>query len=75
MTTRTFTVCYVCAGDGWVMFVEELSAAVTQGKTIKEARANAHEALVLLLDVRRELMDEETAGHEVVREEFTVTLP
>ncbi len=43
---------------GYVGFVEELPGANTQGKTLKEARANLVEAVELVLQANRDLAED-----------------
>jgi predicted RNase H-like HicB family nuclease len=53
--TRDYTVVYQEIEDGWIMAtVPELPGAVTQGKTLQEARAMIKEAVELLLESYRE---------------------
>ena len=52
---------------GYVSFCPEVDIA-SQGNTIEEARENLREALELVLDVRRELAEEQQAGRPVIRE-------
>lgn len=58
--------------EGYIGFVEELPGANTQGSTLQEARENLQEAIVLVLEANRELIDEASAGGEVIREPITV---
>ncbi len=59
--------------DGWyVAWVEELPGAITQGRTLEEARENLQEAVSMVLEARRELTAHETQGHRVVREPFVL---
>jgi len=47
---REYTVLYQPIEDGWIMAtVPELPGAVTQGRTLEEARAMIKEAVALLL--------------------------
>lgn len=43
--------------EGYIGFVEELPGANTQGATLEEARANLHEAVELVLQANRELIE------------------
>jgi predicted RNase H-like HicB family nuclease len=53
--TRDYTVVYQEIEDGWIMAtVPELPGAVTQGKTLQEARAMIKEAVELLLESYRD---------------------
>ena len=56
------------AEGGYAAYVEEIPGVNTQGETLEEARANLREALELVLDVRRELAEEQQAGRAVIRE-------
>lgn len=58
------------AEGGYIAYVEEIPGVNTQGATLAEARANLREALELVLDVRRELAEEATAGRQVIREDI-----
>jgi predicted RNase H-like HicB family nuclease len=52
---REFSVVYTPIEDGWIMAqVPELPGAVTQGRTMEEAREMIHEAVALLLESYRE---------------------
>ena len=44
--------------EGYIGFVEELPGANTQGATLEEARANLQEAVELVLEANRELVEE-----------------
>ena len=59
-------------GEWWLGYVEELPGANTQGKTLDEARENLREAVLLIIEVNRELLLEQIAGHEIIREPLTV---
>ena len=54
--------------EGFVGFVEELPGANTQGATLDEARANLREAVLLVLEANRQLVEEELVGADVIRE-------
>jgi len=56
---------------GYTCFVEEIPAAISQGDTMEEAKANLHEALQLVLDCQRELA-EQNLSPNAVREVFEV---
>ena len=46
---------------GYSCFVEEVPAAISQGETLEEARANLLDALTLVLDVQRHLAEQNLA--------------
>lgn len=59
--------------DGWyVGQVEEIPAAISQGRTIEELKTNLLDALRLLLEVNREATEIEYKGKEVIREELSI---
>jgi predicted RNase H-like HicB family nuclease len=57
---------------GYTCFVEEIPAAISQGETIEEAKANLADALKLALQCQRELAEEGLSPH-AVREVFEIT--
>ena len=59
--------------EGYIAFVEELPGANTQGRTLKEARANLEEAIVLVLEANRELAEELIQGQDVIRESIDLS--
>lgn len=59
--------------EGFIGFVEELPGANTQGATLEEARANLEEAVALVLEANRALLEEDLKGAEVIREPLKVT--
>jgi len=55
MTTKNqFTAVYKKTKDWIIAWVEEIPGVNTQGKTMKEARANLQEALLLVLEANRD---------------------
>jgi predicted RNase H-like HicB family nuclease len=55
MTTKNqFTAVYKKTKDWVVAWVEEIPGVNTQGKTMKEARENLGEALLLILEANRD---------------------
>lgn len=56
--------------EGYIGFVEELPGANTQGDTLEETRANLQEAVELVLEANRMLMEETLKGQSVIREPF-----
>ncbi len=63
-----FTAVFKRVPEGYIGFVEELPGANTQGDTLEEARANLVEAVRMVLDANRELMEEQLGGDDVIRE-------
>jgi len=68
-----FTAVFRKVPEGYIGFVEEVPGANTQGATLEEARANLQEAVEMVLQANRELIEETTAGTEVIREPFKVS--
>lgn len=67
-----FTAVFRRVPEGYIGFVEEVPGASTQGATLEEARANLHEAVELVLEANRELIEGAAAGGDVIREPFKV---
>jgi len=61
-----FRVVYTPIEDGWIMAqAPELPGAVTQGRTIEEARTMIKEAIELLLESYRENCERDAPGNAV----------
>jgi predicted RNase H-like HicB family nuclease len=56
--------------EGYIAFVEELTGANTQGKTLEEARTNLMEAITLVMEANRFLAEESLHGTEFIKETF-----
>jgi predicted RNase H-like HicB family nuclease len=63
-----FTAVFQKVPEGYIGFVEELPGANTQGATLEEARENLREAVVLVLEANRALVEETLEGRPVIRE-------
>ena len=50
---RQFTAVFRKAGKWYLAWIEEIPGVNTQGKTLKEAKENLHEALLLILETNR----------------------
>lgn len=70
--TQRFTANYSKRGKWYLGWVEEIPGVNTQGKTLKETRENLQEALGLILEVNRALMERERIKGKVIRERVTV---
>ncbi|HEX7956342.1 MAG TPA: type II toxin-antitoxin system HicB family antitoxin [Pyrinomonadaceae bacterium] len=68
----TLNAVYLKVPEGYVGFVEELPGANTQGATLDEARENLREAVELVLEANRELVEETVKEKEVVRERLRI---
>jgi predicted RNase H-like HicB family nuclease len=60
-----FTAVFRKVPEGYIGFVEELPGANTQGATLEEARANLQEAVEMVLQANRELIDQTASGAQV----------
>ena len=70
----SFTAVFQKVKEGYIGFVEELPGANTQGATLNEARENLKEAIRLVLETNKQLMEEEIAGKKVLREKLEISL-
>ena len=77
MTTKNqFTAIYKKTKDWFVAWIEEIPGVNTQGKTLKEARENLQEALMLVLESNRESSRSQLKTSRVMRRELMrITLP
>ena len=66
------TAVFLKVPEGYVGFVEELPGANTQAATLDEARTNLQEAVELVFEANRELVEETVRGKEVIRERFSI---
>lgn len=72
--SRQFTAIYKKRGKWYLGWVEEIPGVNTQGKTLKETKANLKEALLLILQTNRLLNRKETTGGKLIREPLSVSL-
>ncbi len=70
--TQRFTANYRKRGKWYLGWVEEIPGVNTQGKTLNEARENLQEALGLILEANRALMERERVKGRVIREPMSV---
>ena len=66
-----FTAIYKKSGKFYVAWIEEIPGVNTQGRTLKEAKENLQEALLLVLEANRALNKEGNKG-KMIREEISV---
>ena len=60
--------------NGWLVGqIEEVPAAMSQGKTIEKLRENLLDALRLVLDTNKEITEKEYSGKYVTIEELELT--
>jgi len=69
----SLTAVFLKVPEGYIGFVEELPGANTQGMTLDEARANLEEAVALVLEANRKLVEESLLGQDVIREPLSIS--
>lgn len=69
------TAVFMKVPEGFIAFVQELPGTNTQGETLEEARENLREAVALVLEANRELVEKSLTGEKVVREPFSLIGP
>lgn len=68
-----FTAIYETGENGWIVATcPEVPGAITQGRTIEEARENLKDAIHEMLEVMREDAEREINGRSVIRETIEV---
>ncbi len=73
MKQSAFTALYHKSGRWWIGRVEEVPGANTQGRTLREVRANLKEAVRMVLAAQKEIRRRQEAG-TIVRERLAVTI-
>ncbi len=69
-----FTAIYKKSGKWYLGWIEEISGVNTQGKTLKEAKENLKEALLLVLETNKMISQKETSKEKVIKESLLVDL-
>jgi predicted RNase H-like HicB family nuclease len=67
-----FTAVFRKVREGYIAFVEELPGANTQAATLDEARQSLKEAVALVLEANRLLVEETLKGEQVIREPLLI---
>lgn len=62
----SFTAVFEKVKEGYIGFVEELPGANTQGNTLDETRENLKEAIQLVLEANKQIVEEEIKGKDVI---------
>ena len=77
MTTKNqFTAIYKKTKNWFVAWIEEIPGVNTQGKTLKEARENLQEALLMILEANRKSSRSQLKNNRNSRKELiNITLP
>lgn len=72
--SKQFTAIYKKSGKWYLGWVEEIPGINTQGKTLKEAKENLKEAVLLFLETSRILTKKEFGAGKITREPLSVSL-
>ncbi|MFH0791668.1 MAG: type II toxin-antitoxin system HicB family antitoxin [bacterium] len=72
--SRQFTAIYKKSGKWYLGWVEEIPGVNTQGKTLKEAKENLKEALLLVLEANKVLNKKEISNGKLIREPLCVSV-
>jgi predicted RNase H-like HicB family nuclease len=67
---NTLTAVFEKVPEGYIGYVEELPGANAQGETLEEVKQNLKEAIELVLEANRQLIEEELIGKELIKEPF-----
>ena len=59
-------------GKWFLGWVEEIPGVNTQGATLKEAKANLKEALTLVLEVNKQMIEKDRPRGKVIRQKLTL---
>ncbi|MEK7630064.1 MAG: type II toxin-antitoxin system HicB family antitoxin [Patescibacteria group bacterium] len=71
MAKRQFTAVYKKSGKWYLGWIEEVPGVNTQGKTLKEAKENLKEALLLVLEVSKAMSG---SNKSIIREPLAVSI-
>ena len=69
---RIFTAVFEKHGKWYVGYVEEIPGVNTQGKTLSETRKNLREALALILETNRMMVDCSLRTTHTIREPLSL---
>jgi len=67
-----FTAIFEQTDKWWIAYVQELPGANTQGATLEEARMNLREAVTLVLEANRAIVEREMEGKNIIKEELVI---
>jgi predicted RNase H-like HicB family nuclease len=70
----SFTAVFLKVREGYIGFVEELPGANTQGATLRQTRAHLKEAVRLVLEANKRLVEDEIADKKAIREKIEIPL-
>jgi predicted RNase H-like HicB family nuclease len=70
-----FTAVYLKGKHGYVGYIEEIPGILSQALTLEEARDTLVSLVSMAFDEERRRAQELTAGQDVVREPFYISIP
>lgn len=70
--TREFTAIYKKSGKWYLGWIEEIPGVNTQGETLKEAKENLKEALLLILETNKLMNKKDHLKGKVIRESLSI---
>ncbi|OQY56379.1 MAG: type II toxin-antitoxin system HicB family antitoxin [Candidatus Parabeggiatoa sp. nov. 2] len=70
----TLTAVFQKVPEGYIGFVEELPGANTQGATLEETRTHLQEAVAMVLEANRALVQESIQKQDVILEPLCVSI-
>jgi len=73
-SVRQFTAAYRKTGKWYSAWIEEVPGVNTQGKTLREAKENLREALLLVLEANRVAHAKDASRGKTLREPVTISL-
>ncbi|MHA1266983.1 MAG: type II toxin-antitoxin system HicB family antitoxin [Candidatus Helarchaeota archaeon] len=71
---RKFTAIIEQEKGFYIGYIEEIPGVNTQGTTLEEVRTNLREALELILQTKKELIEKELVGKDFIRERRSVDI-
>lgn len=72
--TREFSAIYQKSGKWYLGWIEEIPGVNTQGKTLKEAKENLKEALLLVLETNKLMNKKEFPKGKFIKEALSVQI-
>ena len=71
---KQFTAIYKKSGKWYLGWIEEIPGVNTQGRTLREAKENLKEALLLICETNRILNKREISKGKFIREPLSVSI-
>jgi len=71
---KQFTAIYKKSGKWYLGWIEEIPGVNTQGRTLREAKENLKEALLLIFETNRILNKREISKGKFIREPLSVSI-